>query len=833
MVKYSCFLILTFFCFSIAVKAGDWPQFMLNSEHNGNAEHEELKFPLGLEAQIKLDDAVTTSPAIVGGLVYVVDQMGTAYCLDSQKGKIIWKVSPEGVKAFGSNTSSPCVINGRVYYGTTAGNFHILNAKDGKVIKTIHLGWGVTCSPTYANDSIYFQTVGAKLHCLDLDGKERWQWDHYINHPPNKKGGIDGRNRPHYGYSEVAVSGKFIVSSFGVDNFCLEDTGSKPSIVWCYRSTRWRGAGPMSSSIANGYVYTAYPGSDGHGGGIRIPLRAIMKFEKYNSLRNDKKSWWYSQKTITEKIKGFRGWNIYGLPAVRGSSVYYGVHSKGLVRTRFNVDKKKGISSGVNSGGIIGSPVLTKNNCVCTTVNGEMLIYDLKAWRKKKPFRFQTPHYKMIISSPAISNGKVFFGCDDGFLYVLGPNGTLKPKKVEISLHHTQSQIKPATGKKYGMTTSSGSSANTNFVDDPLIKPPFKLRWVVRTSEAFKQAPCATQDDIIYVSLTGTVAVLEQMTARLRWRKRLPESVKDGAGVLCIENRIFIARTGIKAKNFVKSGKIYCLDQANGEILWSKEIGYSGNMFLSAGPVFADGIVALGSIKGKPPISVVEAWDIKSGELVWEKKQKDLGEIVYLNGCGYKDMVYFSGGGYDRKTKKRLGKTIALKAKTGEVIWETTENYSLSKGIPAFSDGKLILSGGKDRITCLSASDGKLIWKSKRAFTTILDSLAITTTFIGIGSRDRIGGFNLSIENLWKGNDGHRCGGMLVTSGGLSSHATVAGIYIREIKTGRLLWNTEKGFAIRACPHPIISNGRLFYAPQVNGMLYCFEPEHQIKFEKK
>src|SRR5262245_26716094 len=101
--------------------AADWPQFMRSSEHAGDAADESLKLPLGLATCVKLEDAVTTSPAVVEGKVYVADQMGTAYCIDPAANRILWRASPDGNRARGGNTSSVCVAGNRVYYGTTAG----------------------------------------------------------------------------------------------------------------------------------------------------------------------------------------------------------------------------------------------------------------------------------------------------------------------------------------------------------------------------------------------------------------------------------------------------------------------------------------------------------------------------------------------------------------------------------------------------------------------------------------------------------------------------------------------------------------------------------------
>ena len=73
---------------------------------------------------------------------------------------MIWKTSPDGARACGSNTSSPCVAKGRVFFGTTAGRLHILDAASGKIQKSIDVGWPITGSPTWANDSLYFKTWG-------------------------------------------------------------------------------------------------------------------------------------------------------------------------------------------------------------------------------------------------------------------------------------------------------------------------------------------------------------------------------------------------------------------------------------------------------------------------------------------------------------------------------------------------------------------------------------------------------------------------------------------------------------------------------------------------
>ena len=108
----------------VPIPAIDWPQFMGTPQHNGDAGEEQLDLPLYLNAQIKLDDAVLSSPVIVGGRIYVVDQMGQAYGIDMKTGLIAWRCAPEGANTFGSNTSSPCVAKGNVLL--PPGQWHVL-----------------------------------------------------------------------------------------------------------------------------------------------------------------------------------------------------------------------------------------------------------------------------------------------------------------------------------------------------------------------------------------------------------------------------------------------------------------------------------------------------------------------------------------------------------------------------------------------------------------------------------------------------------------------------------------------------------------------------------
>ncbi|MCX6857318.1 MAG: hypothetical protein NTV80_20710 [Verrucomicrobia bacterium] len=59
--------------------AEDWPQFMFNSAHSGNAVDRDLDVSnLGLQGAVAMTDGIYTSPVVAGGKVYVVDGSGCA-----------------------------------------------------------------------------------------------------------------------------------------------------------------------------------------------------------------------------------------------------------------------------------------------------------------------------------------------------------------------------------------------------------------------------------------------------------------------------------------------------------------------------------------------------------------------------------------------------------------------------------------------------------------------------------------------------------------------------------------------------------------------------------
>jgi outer membrane protein assembly factor BamB len=801
----------------------DWPQFMRDPSHTGSAADESLRTPLGLALRVRLDDAVLTSPALVAGRAYVVDQMGTAYAIDARSGKILWKSSPDGPHAMGFNTSSPCVVQGRVCFGTTAGTFHLLDAADGRVLKTLDIRSPILSSPTAANGALYFQALDAVLRSVDLEGKERWRWDHYrrFEEPretakaldPVRGGSVMGMfHLPSHGGGDVAVSGARVVTSFGWDAVCLEDAGTEARLLWCNRApTGGDGSAPMSPSISGDWVYLSGMGADGVMAITRLSLGEGKVAKEGRTV--DATPW------STPAVRG-------AMVSSREGSHWYG--KTGLSLFDFDARQKRATWTDEKEGTPrAASEAFAKEHLVAVTLRGEALVLDLAG----KASRYQTPGGKGIGSSPAISGGRVYFGSDDGYLYILGPEGNLSPKVDDApAIHEPRSPVRSAAGRSYGWPTTWGNAANTLFVNDPDLKPPLRLRWASRAFGHHKTPGVAQGGDLFSVTLQGLVTCQEQATGRMRWRTALPGPESwSSAGLLVYSGRLFVPRP-VYGNGHKDGSTLYCLDVRTGRLLWSSDIGGRGAWERSPA-VAAGDLVAFGaqqSVKEGPPVAAVQAFEMKTGREAWrvdlDVRNRRTGDIA---GASDGKTLYFTAGAGDYKLQpgeRKGGEAAAIDAASGKVLWRSTDPYASLH--PVLAGDRLLLNEYFGDLTCVSAAEGKVFWKRKAGGYDHLSAGPDYLVLRGYGGH----GFKVRLEDgkddrecRELGGEGLACGEVALTPE-YSFAITVGGLHVREVRTGKLLWRSP-GFAPRACVNPVLADGRIFWTSGASGMVFCWEPE--------
>ncbi|MGD9495451.1 MAG: PQQ-binding-like beta-propeller repeat protein [Armatimonadota bacterium] len=187
-----------------------WPMFRRDAARTGVATEASVS-ALEVAWSAQLGGSVDGSPAVVGGLVYVGNSLGTMHAISSDNGSPRWRVdtegavvsSPavaEGLAVFGSvdgflyavNSrdghlrwryrtrgpilSSPAIVQGRVLFGSMDGRLYALALEDGSLLWRSERGAGIQGSPAVGGDTVCYGDDAGRMCALSLaDGSPRWE----------------------------------------------------------------------------------------------------------------------------------------------------------------------------------------------------------------------------------------------------------------------------------------------------------------------------------------------------------------------------------------------------------------------------------------------------------------------------------------------------------------------------------------------------------------------------------------------------------------------------------------------------------------------------------
>ena len=173
-----------------AAPADAWPHFRGTPSLTGVSSSQ---VPAALKRQWVWESGpdvpVDSSPAIVGGVVYVGTAAGELVALGLDDGKLRWRY--KAGESIGE--SSPAVAGGRVFIGDLDGAIHAVNAADGKRVWAYKTQSEIKSSPLVVGDVVLIGSYDASLYALGAaDGKQRWtvKTDNYVHGTPAVVDGI-------------------------------------------------------------------------------------------------------------------------------------------------------------------------------------------------------------------------------------------------------------------------------------------------------------------------------------------------------------------------------------------------------------------------------------------------------------------------------------------------------------------------------------------------------------------------------------------------------------------------------------------------------------------
>jgi len=882
-------LVLFYLNITLAAAAGeDWLQFKYDCRHSGDVPDRSVALPLGLVGAVPLTDSIFTAPVMANGRIYVVDGAGVAFCIDVATLDVLWRFQSPGGKANCNNISSPAIAGRYLHFGTMAGSYYVLDADSGTVIKEIACGEPIFSTPVVANDRVYFATLGSKVYALEPDGTICWVWDfvkEVLTFTGNRWSGEDwckfkkGRVTWQDQFccsTDIAAYGKMLVIPAGGSAVCLEDTGSSAKLRGMATVPAYAGSeNPATFAVSlgqDGAIYRQWHRRDNTG---RVEIIR---------LRENKSETDYVSGTQTEINRP--GLLSFCSVSVRGEDVYRCRPEEGFGFCRHSPGKPVQYLGGYPS---IAAPILLRDSAVYGGLDGSLYVVPLadegpapivqkrdnRAGSKLSQFNsgsigagwsFKTAFGKAISAPAAVCDGRIYFGCEDGYIYVLGPQGNAPLPSKDLQLHNIRS---PLTGKfadpKYDWFTNYGNLASTNS-NDQAIKPPLKIKWIRRYEGTFKHLPVCGGGRMYTHTAEGQIFAVEQETGRLLWRRYWPGVHISFTSPIYHNERLLVPQAGMK------KSVIRCLDAATGNLLWEAPFTGSPSWSRQQPPIIyknlAIYIFGTGSYapqgtekayvhKGAPVKApdgaeimswiyshdnpyypkdhkpLVRAWDIDTGKEVWTIDFSQFGCGGNDAGlCLMDDTLYYSCFfGYAGRTKdgqpKSRGLTAAIEPVTGRVIWQTTKYYVTAGTTISAENGRLYLGGynppneqTENRyVWCLDAKDGSLVWQSEPVakavnVVTVGKNFLFTHASTGKPSYliDKATGKILSSFDY-----GYACTRFTLSE----PYLLGANMDMIDTTSGNRFVSSGPCVDVRECVGAVVSNGRIFYTSQGSGLQLC------------
>jgi len=850
-----------------AVRGGDeWSQLQGNALRSGNAPDAVVKTPLGLAGAVPLTDGIYAAPVVSDGKVFVVDGSGVVVSIDAQTLKELWRFTTRGGPGNCNNVAAPAVVGKYVHVGTTAGYYYVLDRNSGAVVKEIDCKEPIFSSPAAGTDRVYFATLGARVYAVKADGEQVWTWDfvkEVIKFDGDRWSGADWlKERPkrvtwrdHFVCSrDLCLVGKTVVIPAGGRTLFLEDSGAGPTlravgVIPNYDGSEYPATFGQSADEA-GNVYVQWHRRDNAG---RVEIMRLA-----------------DGKVQTDFVKGTEtaiqlpGLLSFSSVSVRGKDVYRTKPEQGLGLCRHRPgEKKPDVLCPASS---ICPPVLTRDHAIYGGLDGKVYVVPLAVGEVGDTWSFATAFGSPITALVPVAGGRIFVPCEDGYLYVLSPDGNALLPKKDLEVARIRSPLAgPLADAKYDWYTNYGDFAGTN-ANVQGMEPPLRMRWARRVEGTVKHLPVCGGGRLYTHTAEGQVIAVEQDTGRLLWRRYWPDVYLSFTSPLYINGKLIVPQAGIK------QSVMRCLDAATGKFLWEAKFTGSPSWSRQFPPVVHGNlaIYASGSgrysfqgtekpftFKGTPEKApdggetsawiysndnpyyakdnrpLIWAWDLDTGKVVWQKDFSEYGRGG--NDCGLclmdGKLFYSTFFGYAKSQRaarglpeENNGLTACLDPQTGKVIWQTTKYYVTAKSTVSARDGRLYLGGNNqpsefstDRfVWCLDAKDGSLVWKSD-PITSALNVVTVGDKYIFSNAlRGRGNVFDRTTGKVVGGVDHNYACCRFTMSG---SFVLGANMDMIDLAADGKLVSTGPAVDSRECLGAVVSNGRVFYTSQASGFV--------------
>ncbi|MBN2601912.1 MAG: PQQ-binding-like beta-propeller repeat protein [Candidatus Marinimicrobia bacterium] len=211
--------------------------------------------------------------------------------------------------------------------------------------------------------------------------------------------------------------------------------------------------------------------------------------------------------------------------------------------------------------------------------------------------------------------------------------------------------------------------------------------WARETGWAMAGSPAIGQDFVIVTDASGTVQAYNLENGEIVWRYQTNQAIYSSPTVS--NGRVIVTST---------DSSVYCLDEKTGTLYWN----YKTDAPLVSVAVIEKKRVYLGASDGK-----FRCLNLSTGKLIW--KNNGVPGYVEAQPLIYENLVIF--GAWDEHL-------YALDKKSGRLQWTWADGmkgilYSPAAVWPVATMNKVFISAPDRYLSCINASDGVTIWRSR------------------------------------------------------------------------------------------------------------------------
>ncbi|NQT39024.1 MAG: PQQ-binding-like beta-propeller repeat protein, partial [Planctomycetes bacterium] len=329
----------------------------------------------------------------------------------------------------------------------------------------------------------------------------------------------------------------------------------------------------------------------------------------------------------------------------------------------------------------------------------------------------------------------------------------------------------------------------------------------------------------------GQILAVEQETGRLLWRRFFPGVHVSFTTPIYFQGKLLLPQAGLK------QSRLRCLDAATGRVIWETPFTGSPSWNRQTPPQVHDGLVFYPFSSGKytprtwlfehqstfgfpeDQKPLVKAWDLNTGKEVWSLDFSQHGAggddagMCLMDGTLYYS-CYFGA-------KQPSGVTAAIEPKTGKVLWKTTRHAVHAGCTVSGKDGRLYLGGYNpvegniNRVWCLDARDGSLVWQSDPIHRAI-HVITVADDFLFTHAQYR-NGYQLSKDTgakLRELTHGYRCTRFTMAGGFLLG----PNMDVYDTSRQNRLISSGPAVDVLLCVGSQVSNGRIFSTTNGSGL---------------